>query len=571
MSGYEGKKTIGLVLEDVFADFSKEIIHSVVYAMRNRDDMHLIIIAGRQNPAGLPKNNQQLYSAVYNSIYSMEEPCEFDGLIIALPNMKGVQYERYKDVPKVFIASDAKNELTVNYNDEMGLKEAMDYLFRVKGITKICMLGGRADNADAQKRRMLFVDYLRGKGLECAPAQYEESDMNFRSEESAARLLDRNPDVQAIFCVNDQVAYGLYNVMKSRNLVPGKDIDVFGFDNTRLATDLVPALSSIGADAATLGQNALDLLLKRMNDEYAESVTIPTCLFGRESLDYKIEGYVSKELATADDSFMNRLFDDCFYRYRNEIIDSREIDLRRLFFEFISKMLTCTKKHHMNDKQYEEICRLIEIFFDNGAMKYTDMSRFTSCIGALQVAMKAMPRSGAVNDMNNAVFSKIRDKALLAQASWWNTKSLDFISERMRIREFVAETMSLTGTAEEKVEHVIESFGMLGFKSAAFYLYASPVEFAVDGSSVFPETILLKCTVAGGKLNILPKESQERKTSDIFKINSLRTGGKGQVAFPVFSGTRVYGLIVCNLDRDITEKGEYLVCQLGRVMSMCLD
>ncbi|MCR5356699.1 MAG: substrate-binding domain-containing protein [Lachnospiraceae bacterium] len=571
MSDSENRKTIGLVIEDVFSDFSKEIIHSVVYAMRNRTDMQLVVVAGRQVGVGNDRNNQHCYKAIANSVYSMVQPCKFDGLIIALPNMKGVHYENYEEVPKVFIASDEKRELTVNYNDEMGLKEALDYLFRVKGVNNICMLGGRDDNTDAQKRKKIFMDYLKGKGLDYSEDKYEAAEMSIKSEEQAKRLLDRNPDVQAIFCVNDQVAYGLYKVMKERNLTPGKDIDVFGFDNTRLATDMIPALSSIGADAASLGQNALDILIKRMNDDYADSVTIPTCLFGRESMDYKLDGYTAKELAAADDSYINRMFDDCFYRYRNEIIDTRAIDLKRLFYAFISKMIASTKKRKMDDKLYEEMCRLIDIFFDNDAMKYTDMSRFVTCLGALQSAMKEVTHAGPVNDSISALFSRMRDKALLAQASWWNTRNLDYDAERTRIREFIAETMVFPCDTSDKLEHAISNFDLLGLKGAAFYMYEKPVIHTIDNPGVYPDRILLKCTVVSGKLNIIKREDQLRRPADMFKLEGLAGTGKGLIAFPVFSGTRVFGILICALSRDITEKGEYLACQLGRVIGMCVD
>ena len=78
MSDSEGRKTIGLVIEDVFSDFSKEIIHSVVYAMRDRTDMQLVVIAGRQVGVGNDRGNRHCYRAIYNSVYAMVEPCKFD-------------------------------------------------------------------------------------------------------------------------------------------------------------------------------------------------------------------------------------------------------------------------------------------------------------------------------------------------------------------------------------------------------------------------------------------------------------------------------------------------------------
>ena len=40
---------------------------------------------------------------------------------------------------------------------------------------------------------------------------------------------------------------------------------VFGFDNTRMAGEISPTLSSVGADCCTLGQKAVEVLLDKMN------------------------------------------------------------------------------------------------------------------------------------------------------------------------------------------------------------------------------------------------------------------------------------------------------------------
>ena len=42
---------------------------------------------------------------------------------------------------------------------------------------------------------------------------------------------------------------------------------VFGFDNTRMAAEMTPPLSSIGASSITLGQKAFELLLDKIEGE----------------------------------------------------------------------------------------------------------------------------------------------------------------------------------------------------------------------------------------------------------------------------------------------------------------
>ena len=567
----DGKKTIGLLIEDVFFDFPKEIVHSVSYAIYNRDDIDLVVIAGRQDiDTDSNDDKQHLYKVVYNSIFLMEENCRFDGLIVALPNMKDKKFDMYPGVPKVFIACDDPDELTINYDDKLGITEAMDFLTEEKGFTKLCMLGGREDNADAQKRKRLFVKYLRSKYLEFENDQYEPTDMTSKSADAALRLLDNNPDVQAVFCVNDLVAVGLYDVMKKRNLTPGKDITVFGFDNTRLALEMVPPLASIGSDAATLGQNALNLLLKKMNGEKVSSVTIPTCLFGRGSMDYNTFDYNFKELLSGDEELITKLFDDTFYRYRYEIMDSKDIDLKKLYCGIISRILGSVKKKKVIDKEYDEVCRLIDIFFENNAMDYTDVTKYIKNIDTLQEGMNAAAKKGDVKDRNNKLFSKMKDRAMLALAVSRTDQRRKRDFERNKVQEYLAETMDYDGEGNITLERVINNFDKLGFTNAALYLYETPVKYFEDAVKEFPDTLLLKCAVKDGKQFVFGKDKQLTRAEEIFKKVWQISKGEGLVIFPVFSGRYIFGVLVCALENNTLNRGEYLAGQLARAMFMCI-
>ena len=217
MRNGDKKRTIGLVLEDAHSDFSKSIIHSVVHAMMNRKDLRLIVVPGRQDVEKDITNREHLYKRMYNLIYDINGKTHFDGLIFTLPNYRPIQDDIFGNIPKIFIASQSDTEITVNYNDEMGIREAIDYLVKIKGVTKICMIGGREENADAQKRKRLFIQCLEDNGLIYDESMYEKSDMSENSHRAAAALLKSHPDVQAVFCVNDPSAFGLYDVMRKKD------------------------------------------------------------------------------------------------------------------------------------------------------------------------------------------------------------------------------------------------------------------------------------------------------------------------------------------------------------------
>ncbi|MBP5460620.1 MAG: substrate-binding domain-containing protein, partial [Lachnospiraceae bacterium] len=242
MANYgDSKKTIGLILEDISVDYSKEIIHSVRTAMAGHSDMRLVVLAGIHDEEKNRQDGNYWYKTVHNSVYHLEEMLNLDGLILTLPNICGVsgddvideRYSKFAKVPKIFVSTDVADATTVRYDNEQGLREAIEYLINVKGVTRLCMLGGRDDNGDAQERKRVFIDCLTKSRIPYSEDMYEKTDMSIESRAAAEKLMDRNPDVQAIFCVNDQVAVSMYDVLKERGLMPGKDVQVFGYDNTK--------------------------------------------------------------------------------------------------------------------------------------------------------------------------------------------------------------------------------------------------------------------------------------------------------------------------------------------------
>ena len=569
MNHYEDeKKNIGLIVEDEYADFNKEIVHSVAHAVIGRKDINLILLAGRQDESEDPEDRQHQYKMVYNTIFELESACRFDGLIFTLPNPTKCGRLLESGIPRVFIATDAPGEICVNYDDEIGIRETVAYLVNIKNVTRLCMLGGRDDNADAVKRKKIFAKCLSEYGLEFTPEQYEKTDMSVHTEAAATSLLNRNPKVQAIFCVNDQSACGLYNVLNERGLVPGRDVMVFGFDNTRMAGDMMPPLSSIGTDTDTLGKKALELLLQQMSGSRVESASIPTRLFGRESLDYIMYEYTRGLLQKGDSTFIYQMFDDCFYRYRNEIIDPGDIDLKRLFFEIISRMVRCIQNRYMSDEEAQEIERLGNLFFENRAMEYTDANRFVYCIERMQSAMNENKGSVYVNLRNNRFLSRMRDKAIISQFMERNIERRRYEGGRDGIFQFMVESAGFECGSTDDVECVVERLHYYKVRNAALYLFDEPPEYREGEAVQFPETIRLRCVVRFGELYVIPKERQECPMSVMFTRQELFHEGKGLTAYPLFFGRKIYGYYVCNMNRQLLDTGEYMAMQLSRAIFM---
>lgn len=573
MRGTNKKRTVGLIIENLFTEFAQEVIQNVISSSRLNSDIDVVIVAGKYDPSDDPEDHQHRYKRVYNSVYRLEELCNFDGLIISLGSMEKIKreviekryFESLKDTPKVFVVSDLEGQPSVNYDNSTGIDEAVDCLVNAYGLSRFCMLGGREDNVDARARKALYADALARNKIEFTDRNYVSGDMSADTQEPARELLDNNPDVQAIFCVNDASAVGLFDIMAQRGLEPGKDIMVFGFDNTTAAGRMSPTLASIGASEVTLGQKAMEEVLSQMNGNPPKSVLIPTRIYGRESFEYEMYEYTTMELVSADSQFIYKMFDDCFYRYRYEFRDRESVNLPRLFYAFMSKILKTIRSKYLSVEDYDEICKLIDIFFDNGAMDYTDAGKFTKSVELLQNSVNYL----AGNNRNvNRLFARMKDRAIIALAENKLRSNDKLITGRQKIQNMMVETVSYSQDTESAVNRIVRNFDKLGLMNSALYLFEHSVTFEEVKEELFPPSIDLKCVMKAGELYVIPKERQGGPTGDMFRRVELPSKCSEYVPFPIFYKESIYGFLVCEYSDEIANSGEYFADQLARTLYM---
>ena len=565
------EKVIAVVLDGINSSFSKDLIKSMMKSIPEKKNIKLAVISGKYTEDSNRKLVAGKYNAVYNAVYKLGEICRFDGIIVHIgsmdENIKNSLNTSYMNrspaIPVVFIASEIEGQTTVNYDNEKGISEAVDYLININGFTRICMLGGREDNKDAFMRKEIFIKCLRRNGVNFSDENYEVTDMSVECENEAKALLDRNPDVQAVFCVNDAVARGLYRVMEERNLIPGEDILVFGFDNTKAASEMSPSLTSIGADRYTLGDKAMELMLRKLNGEKVESALVSTRLYGRDSFYYEMYDYTLREMTNIQPEFISNMFRDCFYRYNKSPSDRESVDLERLFYEIISLMLKAMKRKYISAEEYDEIVKMINKFFEKGAMKYTDAKKLLESMNRLRKAMNDAQPSSAVNAMINSLFLIMKDNAIAA-LSYKNTQEKKrLIFEREMLLGFLVDrTYDESGNYDE----ILMNMDKLIMDNGAFYMFEKPFKYDYKNHADLPDEIKLKCVVRDGEVYIVPVERQLCMTRDIFIRDEMTMKGRGFIVFPVFYKDIIYGFLMCEAINDVYERGEFIAIQLGRTL-----
>ena len=96
-------------------------------------------------------------------------------------------------------------------------------------------------------------------------------------------LLERRPDLDAVFVASDLMASGAISVLRETGrTVPG-DVSVGGFDDSGLAATLEPPLTTMRQPFERIASEMVRLLLEVIEGGEPAAITLPTTLVERDS------------------------------------------------------------------------------------------------------------------------------------------------------------------------------------------------------------------------------------------------------------------------------------------------
>ncbi len=87
-------------------------------------------------------------------------------------------------------------------------------------------------------------------------------------------LLKENPQITALFCVNDDVGSAAIRAIQSQGKRVPEDVSVIGFDDTYLATNIHPGLTTMHVDTVSMGRAAVHLLSLRLTNPESARMTL---------------------------------------------------------------------------------------------------------------------------------------------------------------------------------------------------------------------------------------------------------------------------------------------------------
>ncbi|GAA1870875.1 LacI family DNA-binding transcriptional regulator [Myceligenerans crystallogenes] len=143
-----------------------------------------------------------------------------------------------------------------------GARLAAEHLLG-RGRTAPGMITGPLDVPAARDRAEGFRDLAARRGHAYVPSA--AADFTFAGGESAtAELLDRSPGVDAVFAGNDLMAQGALHVLRTLGRRVPEDVAVVGFDDSPVATQTRPHLTTIRQPAEDMAETMVGLLVDRI-------------------------------------------------------------------------------------------------------------------------------------------------------------------------------------------------------------------------------------------------------------------------------------------------------------------
>jgi LacI family transcriptional regulator, gluconate utilization system Gnt-I transcriptional repressor len=154
-----------------------------------------------------------------------------------------------------------------------------------KGYRRIGFLGAQLDER-VMKRLEGYRSALRDAGLYSAAREVLVPDPSTiaAGAELVGRLLAVSPDCDAVFCCNDDLAYGAIYQCQRRGIdIPGR-LAICGFNDLPASAWMKPSLTTIATPLYRIGYESAALLKRAMaGDEVAESIDLGFTLMPRES------------------------------------------------------------------------------------------------------------------------------------------------------------------------------------------------------------------------------------------------------------------------------------------------
>lgn len=268
-------KTIGLIVSDISNPFFTDVIDGID-SILSSEGFTAFMCDTRYSPE---KENKYICQMLEKRV---------DGIIIfsAYASDTNLITKTKNIIPLVSVQSTFSEADCINTTDDKGAFEAVDYLIKL-GHSKIAFLVYEYNNSTISDRMKGYLKAHKENRLTVnneyiITSKFTSNGGYYMTKE----LLEKCPEVTAIFAYNDVIALGAYMAINEKGMKIPDDISIVGYDDIEVASLTMPKLTTVSQPFYDIGKNAAELLLKRIKENRKstpQTILLPTKLVIRDS------------------------------------------------------------------------------------------------------------------------------------------------------------------------------------------------------------------------------------------------------------------------------------------------
>jgi DNA-binding LacI/PurR family transcriptional regulator len=184
-------------------------------------------------------------------------------------------------LPVVACGKPLGHETTIPYvaaDERAGARQIVEHL-RDGGRKRIATITGPLDTPGGLGRLEGYCDVV---GRRPSKRRIAHGDYSYEGGEAAMRdLLERGPDLDAVFAASDMMAAGALSALHAAGLRVPTDVAVGGFDDSRVATSTSPPLTTVHQPLDRVAFEMVRLLVDLLDGKEVDSLVLPTELVVR--------------------------------------------------------------------------------------------------------------------------------------------------------------------------------------------------------------------------------------------------------------------------------------------------
>jgi len=220
-----------------------------------------------------------------------------DGIILLHAQLDETTLTGYaRHAPMLVLGRSVQNSATLAglpFDNRQGARDATRHLIDL-GHREIAFIAGPASHEDAIERLDGYRIALQEAGIGFDADLVEQGDyLETGGLAAMERLMTRHSSFSAVFCANDQTAYGARLAMFRRGVRVPEDVSLVGFDDLPTSSYMTPPLTTVRQPTYEIGRLAARGIVQMIRKQPIALTPIPITLVTRETT-RRIEPPVSR-------------------------------------------------------------------------------------------------------------------------------------------------------------------------------------------------------------------------------------------------------------------------------------